>query len=196
MAIFITSTFIYTTTVHPPQDLSTLSSTHALSELSLAPYSDLAHNRILHLSLTSQIGNSIVKQGQSLLKWDFFQVQDDYLDCFGDPSVTGKVGTDIAEGKCTWLSVVALQRATPAQRALMEQHYGNPEEESVNKVRALYKAHVRQPGLRQRQHAAPPGHMRATQDMPRPHGMRHIQALPGNHRRANRQCDPEGNAAT
>ncbi|XP_047486639.1 farnesyl pyrophosphate synthase-like [Penaeus chinensis] len=69
----------------------------------------------------------------------FFQVQDDYLDCFGDPSVTGKVGTDIAEGKCTWLSVVALQRATPAQRALMEQHYGNPEEESVNKVRALYK---------------------------------------------------------
>lgn len=67
------------------------------------------------------------------------QVQDDYLDCFGDSSVTGKIGSDIGEGKCTWLSVVALQRASPTQRSLMEQHYGNTDPASVEVVTKLYK---------------------------------------------------------
>jgi len=42
------------------------------------------------------------------------------LDCFGDSSSIGHEATDIETGRCTWLAVVALQRATPAQKKLMQ----------------------------------------------------------------------------
>ncbi|RZC33233.1 polyprenyl synt domain containing protein [Asbolus verrucosus] len=69
----------------------------------------------------------------------FFQIQDDFLDCFGDPTRIGKSGTDIREGKCTWLAVMALQKANSAQKKTMEEHYGKPDPESVEKIRSLYE---------------------------------------------------------
>lgn len=56
----------------------------------------------------------------------FFQVQDDYLGCYGDSESTGKSNNDIEEGKCTWLAVVALQRVTKEQRKILEvRHISN-----------------------------------------------------------------------
>lgn len=69
----------------------------------------------------------------------FFQVQDDFLDCYGNPDVTGKIGTDIAEGKCTWLSVVALQRATPHQKEILNKYYGVNEKEAIEAVKDVYE---------------------------------------------------------
>lgn len=47
-------------------------------------------------------------------------LQDDFLDCYGDPKVTGKVGTDIEESKCSWLVIQALKRVNAEQRLILE----------------------------------------------------------------------------
>lgn len=57
---------------------------------------------------------------------EFFQIQDDYLDFYGDPSTTGKVGTDIEEGKCTWLALRCLASATAQQKRIFTESIGVP----------------------------------------------------------------------
>jgi farnesyl diphosphate synthase len=53
------------------------------------------------------------------------------LDAFADPEVLGKVGTDIQDGKCSWLVVQALQVATPDQRAVLQDSYGRNTAECI-----------------------------------------------------------------
>lgn len=73
-----------------------------------------------------------------------FQLQDDYLDVYGDPAVFGKkIGGDILCNKKTYMLINALLRADEAQRAelqhWMEATDYNPEEK-VRAVTALYDA--------------------------------------------------------
>jgi farnesyl diphosphate synthase len=70
---------------------------------------------------------------------EYFQIQDDYLDCFGDPELIGKVGTDIQDNKCSWLVVQALAKANPTQKKVLEANYGVWDDKKVAKVKALYK---------------------------------------------------------
>ncbi|KAK9808336.1 hypothetical protein WJX73_003383 [Symbiochloris irregularis] len=69
----------------------------------------------------------------------YFQIQDDYLDCFGDPEVIGKIGTDIQDNKCSWLVVQALDRASAQQKTTIEEHYGKDNDRSIAAVKAVYQ---------------------------------------------------------
>lgn len=73
-----------------------------------------------------------------LIMGEYFQIQDDYLDCYGTPEVIGKIGTDIQDNKCSWLVVQALDRATPKQRRVLEENYGRHDPASVERVKKLY----------------------------------------------------------
>lgn len=73
-----------------------------------------------------------------------FQLQDDYLDVYGDPAVFGKkVGGDILCNKKTYMLINALQRADKEQRAELDRWIAATEynsEEKVRAVTALYDA--------------------------------------------------------
>ncbi|KAI8142185.1 farnesyl pyrophosphate synthase [Fennellomyces sp. T-0311] len=70
---------------------------------------------------------------------EYYQIQDDYLDCYGDPKVLGKVGTDIPDNRCSWLVNQALARASTEQRVILETYYGKRDDAAAEaKVKQLY----------------------------------------------------------
>lgn len=69
---------------------------------------------------------------------EFFQIQDDYLDCYGDPAVIGKIGTDIQDNKCGWLIIQALARANPDQLKILHDNYARKSDINVQRVKAVY----------------------------------------------------------
>ncbi|MCD0450948.1 polyprenyl synthetase family protein [Actinocorallia sp. API 0066] len=69
-----------------------------------------------------------------------FQLRDDVLGVFGDPTETGKpAGDDLREGKRTVLIALAMERGTPAQRATLNRRLGDPELDldGVQELRAI-----------------------------------------------------------
>jgi farnesyl diphosphate synthase len=71
---------------------------------------------------------------------EYFQVQNDYLDCFAPPEELGKIGTDILENKNTWVVNVALLHATPAQRRILDENYGRKDSECERRVKEVFTA--------------------------------------------------------
>uniref|UniRef100_A0A6B2G434 Farnesyl pyrophosphate synthase n=1 Tax=Myxobolus squamalis TaxID=59785 RepID=A0A6B2G434_MYXSQ len=68
-----------------------------------------------------------------------FQIQDDYLDVYGDPNITGIIGTDIQEGKCTWLIVQILPLLSAEDRLILMNCYGLSYSHCVNSIHKLYE---------------------------------------------------------
>jgi geranylgeranyl diphosphate synthase type II len=67
-----------------------------------------------------------------------FQLQDDYLDAFGDPETFGKqVGGDIIENKKTYLYLKAIEQANPYERENLIQWFSVKPEDASDKVVAV-----------------------------------------------------------
>ncbi|HRD56917.1 MAG TPA: polyprenyl synthetase family protein [Ferruginibacter sp.] len=70
-----------------------------------------------------------------------FQVQDDFLDCFGDPQKFGKqVGGDILANKKTFLMIRTFEVANAEQKEQLNFLLENSHPNKVEKVLQLYKA--------------------------------------------------------
>lgn len=69
-----------------------------------------------------------------------FQIQDDYLDTFGDPATFGKpIGGDILNGKKTYLYVAALEQGGQTAEALKTAFTLPPSDMKVKTVTRLYE---------------------------------------------------------
>lgn len=70
-----------------------------------------------------------------------FQLQDDWLDTYGDPAVFGKkIGGDIMNDKKTYLLIKALADANGEQKDELLSLMGTRSPEKVERVRAIYDA--------------------------------------------------------
>jgi len=69
-----------------------------------------------------------------------FQVQDDLLDCFGDPATFGKrIGGDILCGKKTYLSILALSQADAPTRSRLLSLLTSGKEEAIAPTLQIYR---------------------------------------------------------
>ncbi|AOA60786.1 Farnesyl pyrophosphate synthase [Komagataella phaffii CBS 7435] len=69
---------------------------------------------------------------------EYFQIQDDYLDCFGKPEDIGKIGTDIQDNKCSWVINQALRLASPEQRQILDENYGRKDADKEAKCKEVF----------------------------------------------------------
>ncbi|KAL8147730.1 hypothetical protein AgCh_005160 [Apium graveolens] len=128
--------------------------TTLVGEKDLSKYSLPIHRRIVqyktaYYSFYLPVACALLMAGEDLEKHTnvkeiliemgtYFQVQDDYLDCFGAPEVIGKIGTDIEDFKCSWLVVKALELSNEEQKKFLYENYGKEDCASVAKVKELY----------------------------------------------------------
>lgn len=87
------------------------------------------------------MGHAACNTRQALSRWAentgmAFQLQDDYLDTFGNAEIFGKIpGGDILNDKKTWLLITALQEAPEAINAILG---SEPNQAKIDAVKTIY----------------------------------------------------------
>ncbi|TVU16417.1 hypothetical protein EJB05_39978 [Eragrostis curvula] len=131
--------------------ISTRNGAHNLTKYSIEGYQRIVKYKTSYYSFYLPVASALLLTGAKLDNFSglrdilvemgvYFQAQDDYLDCFADPSTTGKIGTDIEDHKCSWLIVQALGQADCNQIEVLQNCYGKKDSSSVSKVKSTYSA--------------------------------------------------------
>ncbi|KAK8926166.1 Farnesyl pyrophosphate synthase [Platanthera zijinensis] len=121
-----------------------------LSKYKMPVYNRIVQYKTAYYSFYLPVACALLMAGENLENYfdvknilvemgTYFQVQDDFLDCFGDPEFIGKIGTDIEDFKCSWLVVQALEKATHDQLSILSESYGKSDPAHVMRVKTLYK---------------------------------------------------------
>ncbi|KAE8659799.1 Farnesyl pyrophosphate synthase 2 [Hibiscus syriacus] len=129
--------------------ITTLEGEKDLSKYSLSKHRRIVQYKTAYYSFYLPVACALVLAGENLDNHTdvknilvdmgiYFPVQDDYLDCFGNPETIGKIGTDIEDFKCSWLVVKALEICNEDQKKVLYENYGKPDHANVAKVKALY----------------------------------------------------------
>jgi farnesyl diphosphate synthase len=127
------------------QTFDTLGNTHAMECYNIVADYKTAHYTIWLPIVLAMVASEKVPQdaiddagfGQLLMDMGrYFQVEDDWLDVYGDPELMGKIGTDLQSGKVTWLSCRAMELCDDKQRAELVKSLGADE----TKAREIYAA--------------------------------------------------------
>ena len=89
--------------------------------------------------VSKEVWNSPQLKEALILAGKLFQCQDDWIDLYGSSAKTGKIGTDIPDGKCTWLFGKAMELANDQQKRELKENVGHEDKEKINKVIQIYK---------------------------------------------------------
>nr|XP_023022511.1 farnesyl pyrophosphate synthase-like [Leptinotarsa decemlineata] len=144
LELFLESNFM--TTIGQSLDMMPRS----LEDFTIANYNTLTVGKAEYMALYTPVASAmflanisekeIHHQVKSLLSsiGTYCQIQNDFYDCYGNPEHTGKIGSDIKEGKFSWLAVKTLEKASNSQKTLMKENYGKDNDESFQIIRDLY----------------------------------------------------------
>lgn len=126
------------------QSLDFQISKQTVAEYTMAKHRTIADHKTSHFAFYAPTAASLILTGKyndqlskqiKFIGYElgyFYQVQNDFMDAFEDPEVLKKPGTDIEESKCTWLTIMVLERGTEQQKDILKQNYGKTGECTVN----------------------------------------------------------------
>ncbi|KAK4872379.1 hypothetical protein RN001_014408 [Aquatica leii] len=106
-----------------------------------AGYCVFKHPTLAAMYLDNNIDYNTIKTFEKSLDKFTIQTQasNDMLDCYGNYNTFCRIGKDIENGKCTWLSATAVKHASQNQLELFLKNYGKKEVQCQEIVKNIYK---------------------------------------------------------